>query len=180
MAVLLVGPREDVAEALIERLIEQGDDARVIERDGAAAQGWRSLGAHVAVATDWDADLIERAATGARTIVLFESEGRSDELVEETLRGAGFAGADRIVLVTSSLGGSTRSLLEKSSLSFVVLQTGVRRRGLINRRATLEPSRMAEAIDAADDLAGDPRLILDLGVAEAWQTLNLPPGKEPG
>ena len=175
MAVLLVGPREEVAGALIERLVEQGDDARVIERDGTAAEGWRSLGAHVAVASDWDADLIERAATGARTIVLFEGEDRSEELVEEVLRGAGFAGADRIVMVTTSLTEPTRSLLVKSSLTYVVLQTGFRKRGLISRRPTLEPSRIAEAIDAADDLSGDPRLILDLGEAEAWHALRLAP-----
>ena len=173
MAVLLVGPQEDVAGRLIQRLIEQGDDARVIESDGNAAEGWRSLGAHVAVASDWDADLIERAATGARTIVLFDREGDSEALVEETVRGAGFAGADRIVLVTRSLSAPTRSLLESSSLSYVVLQTGVRRRGLMTRRIALEPARMAEAIDAADDLAGEPRLVLDLSESEAWRALRL-------
>ena len=175
MAVLLVGPHQDVAGRLIQRLIGQGDDARVIEPDGAAAEGWRSLGAHVAVAAEWDADLIERAATGARTIVLFEGEMLSEELIEETLQGAGFAGADRIVMVTGSLSEQARSLLEGSSLSYVVLQTGIRRLGLIKRRPAVEPSRVAEAVDAADDLAGDPRLILDLGDVEAWRALRLEP-----
>ena len=46
--------------------------------------------------------------------------------------------------------------------------------GVPGRRGTIDPARVAEAIDAADDLAGNPRLELDLGTPDAWRALRLP------
>ena len=53
--------------------------------------------------------------------------------------------------------------------SFVALSTG--RRGFLPKK-TVEPSDIAEAVSAADDLTGEPRLLVDLTSEEEWSKLG--------
>jgi uncharacterized protein YbjT (DUF2867 family) len=82
MAVLLVDVTGDLASLLVSRLVSLSDDVRVVEDDPDAGRKWRRLGAHIARGDSTDADLIERAAQGVRTVVVAQRDGRSlDEVV---------------------------------------------------------------------------------------------------
>lgn len=152
MSVLLAGLDPQLVAAAVRRLTAEGDQVRVV-----AGVGEAHPGAHVAVGSPGDDDLVERAAQGARTIVA-GIEGRAG-----ALEGAARAGVDRAVLV----GGDAEDV--PASMSWVLLVT--------KRRLRRGPSHddVAEAIDAADDLAGEPRLVADLTTAEGWKTLRLEP-----
>ena len=152
MSVLLVGLDPELVAAIVRRLTAEGDQVRVV-----AGAGTGHPGAHVAVGTPGDDDLVERAAQGTRTIVA----GVEDRAV--ALAGAARAGVDRAVLVNGDPEGVP------SSMSWVLLVTKRRlRRGP-------GPADVAEAVDAADDLAGEPRLVADLTTEEGWKALRLEP-----
>ena len=175
MSILLIGLGEDVMPALISRLIAQGDEVRVLEVDEAASDRWRSLGAHIASGPQWDADLIERAAQNVRTIVVGEYHDRDPvELMDALVEGGGFASNEMRVVIAGELQTRALSALRESKLEYVVLGITVRR-GLLGRRRTVNPEQLAEAVDAADDLAGNPRLELNLGDDRAWRELKLDP-----
>ena len=70
MSLLLIGLPETFAAKLVQRLREEGDEVRLLLREGSGAEPWKKLGAFVATGEAGDADLIERAATNVRTIVL--------------------------------------------------------------------------------------------------------------
>ncbi len=166
MSVLLAGLDPQLAAAVTRRLIAQGDQVRVIAPPGAPAP----QGAHVAAGDAGDEDLVERAAQGCRTIVLGAVSGAVRAVA---LAGAGRAGVDRAVLL-GDLGAGI-----EASMSWVVLVTPAR--GLLGRRRALDPDVLAEAVDAADDLAGEPRLVADLATEEGWRALRLePPGLRGG
>ena len=155
MSVLLVGVEPALARALIPRLLEEGDQVRAVvaaDEDAAAFAG-----AHVATGDAGDDDLVERAAQGARTIVL----GGGAAVRAAALEGAARAGVDRAVLID----GDAESV--PGSMSWVLLVT--RRR--IRRGPPIEA--VAEAVDAADDMAGEPRLTADLTRSEGWAALGL-------
>ena len=152
MSVLLVGVDPDLVAAVVRRLTAQGDQVRVVGRAGESYPG-----AHVAVGEPGDDDLVERAAQGARTIVAGQV-GRAG-----ALEGAARAGVERAVLLDGDAAGVP------ASMSWVVLVTRRRfRRGPA-------PDDVAEAVDAADDMAGEPRLVADLTAEEGWRVLRLEP-----
>ena len=166
MSVLIVGLDDDVAEALVRRLVDEGDEARVVVADRSDAPRWRALGAYVAFGDALDDDLVERASYGARTIALGDGAA-----LAPALAGAQRAGADRVVLCRADVDDGDRRALEGSGMDFVVLLVPRRRR--LVRRGRVAPVDVARAIDAADDLAGSPRVELDLGDDAAWERLGL-------
>jgi hypothetical protein len=174
VSILLVGLDEDLMPALIRRLTEQGDEVRALEYDDAASDRWRSLGAHVASGPQWDADLIERAAQNVRTIAVGARHDRDPaELMDALVEGGALASPGMRLVVVGRLQPQALAALRGSTLEYVILE-GVERRGLLGRRTRLSPEKLAEAVDAADDLAGKPRLELDLTDERAWAELKLP------
>jgi phosphatidylserine/phosphatidylglycerophosphate/cardiolipin synthase-like enzyme len=168
VSILLVGLPEGVAEATIERLRAQGDEVRVIEPDPAAQQRWRSAGAYVATG-DLDADLVERAAQGVRTLVLGRWLPAADDPIEELLAGAVRAGVGRVVVYTDR--GETERWTQAFAES-VVLRAPHRRTPFGRGPRGLSEKETAELIDAADDIAGPLRLDLDV-TTESWAPLGL-------
>jgi hypothetical protein len=173
MSILLVGLAEDLMPPLIRRLTEEGDEVRVLEADEIASDRWRSLGAHIASGPQWDADLIERAAQNVRTIAVGDRHDRDPtELMEALVEGGELASRDMRLVVVGDVLPRALSVLRDSKLDYVILGPPARHR-LLGRRSSLPPERLAEAVDAADDLAGEPRLELDLGDERAWRELKL-------
>jgi hypothetical protein len=173
MSILLVGLAEDLMPPLIRRLTEQGDEVRVLEADEIASDRWRTLGAHIASGPQWDADLIERAAQNVRTIAVGDRHDRDPtELMEALVKGGELASRDMRLVVVGDVLPRALSVLRDSKLDYVILGPPARHR-FLGRRPSLPPERLAEAVDAADDLAGEPRLELDLGDQRAWRELKL-------
>jgi NAD(P)H-binding len=171
MSVVLLGPPRGTGDAVIQRLRSQGDEVRVIEAEPEQADRWRSLGAHVAYGSVDDADLIERAAQNARTIVLFEIDDRMADLLNAVITGASQTSVDRVILVTVGPAIACVELLRSSGLDYIVLHTP-RRRAMF-RRGEPAAEAVAEAVDAADDLAGHPRLELEVSHPAAARALGL-------
>ena len=173
MSVLLVGLDDVTGPVLIRHLVAEGDVVGVVEDDPSRAETWRDAGAHVAVGSPSDPDLIERAGRHARSVVVFESApDGSTSVMEAVLEAARITPEPPRVIVAGPVGDTTIAHLERSALDYVVLRTPAPRRW---RRGPSrpEPQDLAEAVSAADDLAGDPRLIADLGDAEGWSLLGL-------
>ncbi len=166
MSVLLVRPSKGIGSAVIGLLTSQGDAVRVIEADAASAARWKELGAYVAPGSEADADLVERAAQDVRTIVVFEDAQAS---IEAVLEGAGLAGVERLVVCTREPSEHLLTRVRASQIDYVVLKVGSP--GLLGRAR--RPSGTAEAIDAADDLGGHPRLEVDLEDAASRRSLDL-------
>jgi hypothetical protein len=164
VSVLLIGGGA-LTSAVIERLVGAGDEVRVIEPDPARGEGLRALGAFVALGSPDDFDLVERAAQNVRTIVVLV-----DLDLEPVVRGASAARVDRVVVVGGS--SATPGPLEEAAIDYVVLRVPPPR---LLRGPRVSEEAVAEAIDAADDMAGDPRLVVDLGTAEGWRSLGLAP-----
>lgn len=164
MSVLLVRPSKQIGSAVIGLLMSQGDSVRVIEADPASAARWRELGAYVARGSETDADLVERAAQDVRTVVVFEDAQAS---IEAVLEGAELASVERLVVCTPKPPEHLLTRVRASPMDYVVLKIGT---GLLGRARRL--SITAEAIDAADDLGGHPRLEVDLADAASRRTLD--------
>jgi hypothetical protein len=160
VSVLLAALAPDLAAELTRRLLEEGDQVRAIAAPGGAAPP----GAHVASGDLFDEDLVERACQGVRTIVLGDVPA---EVRSVALTAAALAGVDRAVLVDTPPEGVPEGM------SWVALM--LPRGRLLGRRKPLAPGVVAEAVDAADDLAGEPRLVADLGTDEGWHALRLEP-----
>ena len=163
MSVLLIGDPGSLGEALVRRLIAQGDEVRAIATD-AGRDDLAGHGVHIARGPDLDADLVERAAQNVRTIVAFDAS-----TLEPVIEGAHAARVERIVLCASIVPPEARDRLRASSLEYVVLEPP--RKGLLRKGVPDEV--LAEAIDAADDMSGKLRLELDLNESESWTMLNL-------
>jgi hypothetical protein len=175
VSVLLLGLDPVLMPVLIRRLTSEGDEVRVLETEEDPSERWRALGAHIASGPQWDADLIERAAQNVRTIVAGERHGKDPaELMAALIEGGGHASRTMRLVFVGGLQPRPLSLLRDSQLEHVVLDQ-VARRTLLGKRKALAPERLAEAIDAADDLAGHPRLELDLSGEPAWRALRLEP-----
>jgi uncharacterized protein YbjT (DUF2867 family) len=171
VSLLLLGPQGKMGEALVARLVAQGDDVRVVETDKEVADRWRTLGARVAQGMVEDPDLVERAAQNCRTIVVCGADGeRGTAAVDAALRAAHNTTVDRVILTSASVEPELRAVLRSSEIDYVFLATG-RRRSVRRLRPSL--LQVAEAIDAADDLAGNPKLELDLSDKHAWAELGL-------
>lgn len=175
MSVLLVGLDDALGPALIARLMRQGDEVRVLEDDPVASRTWRSLGVHIASGPATDADLIERAAQNVRTIVVgLESAGSPADLVGTVVEGGGLALATmRIVAHSPDPEADALARLRASPLDYVWMISA--RRSRLGRRRAVGAEALAAAIDAADDLAGNPRLELDLTEPGSWRELRLEP-----
>jgi hypothetical protein len=166
VSILLVGGGGSLREAVARRLIAQGDEVRAVELDPGAAETLRSLGVHIARSAYLDPDLVERAAQNVRTIVVFDP---SPEVMEPVLEGARFASVDRVVLCGERVPDLAVTALKAVEVDYVTLSTV--RKGLFKK--PIPDDRIAEAVDAADDLAGHPHLELDLTEPTAWGKLKL-------
>ena len=172
MSVLLIGLGEALTEAVAARLLEQGDEVRLVLADEAERERWRARGLHVAVGDMADEDFAWRACMNVRTVVAGDHtpvDGEMREVLAGVLRKAGVG---RLVVVgageSDALAGSLQA---DDELEYVVLR--FRRRGLLGAKDAVAPDALAVAVDAADDLAGTPRLDLDLTQDDAWTRLRL-------
>ena len=176
MSILLIGLEDELGPVLVQRLLREGDVIGVIEEDEDRAARWREVGAHVASGQSTDFDLIERAAQHARSIVVVDfrlSEPR--EVIEAVLMGAQLIPGERarIILVTTSREPTVGEGLTRSEFDFVILRTP-RAGSPVRQRSKLKTESVADAVNAADDLAGSPRLDLDLRDPDSWVALDLP------
>jgi nucleoside-diphosphate-sugar epimerase len=145
MSVLLVGLEGDLGRAVAARLVEQGDLVRAVTSEPDA---WPEH-VFVADARQEESDLIERAAQGVRSIVVTDRGP-----TEEVIAAAGVVGARLIVLVPSERSAVAQAVAA-SGVDHVIL--ALRRSGLLRKRPSVE--EIAGAIDAADDMSGNPRLV---------------------
>ena len=184
MSVLLVGVRGELGRAVAARLIAEGDEVRVVEDRPAAAQEWGRLGARVAHGSGSDPDLVERAAHGVRTIVVGEDESAAAAaVVDAVLEGVRIAGRSDIrlvVLTTTSAPDEATGAVVSSAHDHVIVRIPTGRRLLGRPRAPFPAEVLAEVVDAADDLAGNPRDDIDLSDAAAWMRLGLEPRSPSG
>jgi uncharacterized protein YbjT (DUF2867 family) len=180
MAVLLVGAAGAVADAIVSRLLNQGDEVRIVARSPEETGRWRDLGAHIARGDPEDPDLIERAAQNARSIVTFDNHAGSNDVLEAAIEGGMGAQVSRLIVCCTGVPGRwTRDRVSRAALEHILLITGANRRGssVLLRTRKVTTADVARAVDAADDLAGHPRVVLDLRRPEAWRALELePPG----
>jgi uncharacterized protein YbjT (DUF2867 family) len=177
MSVLLIRAGGRIGETLARRLRAQGDEVRVVEAAGEPAEAWRRLGVKVAPGRDNDADLIERAAQGVRTAVVIDGESEAaGDVIEDVVAAIAAAGVERVILCGRRPDQKLVDAVRTSGLDYVVLTIAG---GLLSRKR-LSVEAVGEAIDAADDLAGSPRLELDLTRKESWAALGLNSTPESG
>jgi nucleoside-diphosphate-sugar epimerase len=175
VSVLLAGLGGTAGEAVVERLVGQGDDVRVIERDPTRASLWARRGAHVARGDASDADLVERAAQHVRTVVVMEhAEAPLEEVLEAVVEGTLRASPQaRVIVCARDIADTGVERLRASGMEHVVLRLGSASRHWAMRARRLSDALVAEAIDAADDVAFETRLDLDLANATSWAALGL-------
>ncbi|MDQ3877889.1 MAG: NAD-binding protein [Actinomycetota bacterium] len=149
MSFLIVG-EDNVIEAVVDALVGDHDLVRVVTQDAARAARLKDRGAFVAVGDPADPDLVQRAGQGARTAVLFDDTSITADLID----ALSAARISRIVYAGRD--ADTVELVSHSGLEFVILR---RRRRLFGKR---DGEMLVAAIVAADDLAGAPRLTIDL------------------
>ena len=174
MSVLLIGLGETLTEAVATRLLEQGDEVRIVLPDVAERERWRASGLHVAVGDISDEDFAWRACMNVRTVVAGDQppvHREVREILGEVLKKAGVG---RVVVVGAGEPDELVGALQADpELEHVILR--FRRKSLLGSRDAVSPEDLAVAVDAADDLAGTPRLDLDLTRTEAWAELRLEP-----
>ena len=176
MSVLLIGLGETLTEVVAARLLEQGDEVRLVLAEETERERWRARGVHVAVGDMADEDFAWRACMNVRTVVAGDHHPLHPPLREVLAGVLRKAGVGRVVAVGAGepdeLVGSLRA---EPELEHVILR--FRRRGLLGAKDAVAPADLAVAVDAADDLAGSPRLDLDLTRDADWKELRLdPPG----
>ncbi|MGH2754484.1 MAG: hypothetical protein ACRDLB_08615 [Actinomycetota bacterium] len=178
MSLLLIGLPHTLAVTLVRRLVAEQDEVRVLLSDGSDPAPWKRLGAYVATGDHADADLIERAATEARTLVLGDDiAGATEEEREAILTGARRASVGRIVVCQSHPRSDLVGALRGAGFEFVVLATA--KKALVGRPKTKIPiSKLSEAIDAADDITEPIQAELDLTIPKAWKVLKVSPPVE--
>lgn len=169
MAVLVITDGTELDERVVRRLLEQGDEVRVLEAGSGRADLWRESGAFLARGEGDDPDLVERAAQNVRTVVVLGDQVRL-EVVANVLEAGRNAGVDRLVCCAPSVSEEIRAAVRSAALTYVLLETG--RPGFLRRRAP-DLGRVAQAIDAADDLAGEPQLEIDLTDEKQVKLLRL-------
>jgi uncharacterized protein YbjT (DUF2867 family) len=174
VSVLIVTGRDDVDGLLAQRLTAQGDTVGVLVEDPRTAEHLEAAGAHIAIGSRTDEDLIERAAAHARTIVVHVSGARAADrdAVVAAISAATTRGGIRLVVWGPAPDGVVRELVRSSGLPHVIIRTGT-----LGRRIgrSLAPAAVAEAIDAADDLAGDVHVEVDLRRPQDWRRLKMEP-----
>lgn len=154
---MIVGGGE-VERAVAERLLAQGDEVRVVVADPSEKAEWIALGVHVAVGDPSDDDLIDRAGQNARTLILFDRSASDAATVDGALKGAAAAGIERVIVCAAVVPDEARRKIADAGVGYALLAYGRR----LSVRGRVPPARVAEAVDAADDLSGEPRLELDL------------------
>lgn len=167
MSILLIDPPEELGAAVVRRLIEDGDEVRVLARDRERTDYWRALRAHVAIGDPTDDDLVERAALNVRTIVLLEWE-KGTANVSDIIAAARRSGVDRVVMTVRKPDARTSANLERSDIDHVML---VVPRKLLG--PAIDQDSVARAVSASDDLADHPRLTVDLAHPNGWEMLRL-------
>ena len=174
MSVLLIGLGESLTEAVAARLLGQGDEVRLVLAEETERERWRARGLHVAVGDMADEDFAWRACMNVRTVVAGD-RSPVDRDMREALSGVlRKAGVGRLVVVGAGEPDPLVSSLQtETELEYVILR--FRRRGLLGAKDAVAPDDLAVAVDAADDLAGAPRLDLDLTREPAWTELRLEP-----
>lgn len=176
MSVLLAGLGDELTEALSARLIAQDDEVRIVLGDETERERWRAVGMRVAVGDLADADFVWRAFTNVRTVVAGEQSPVDNPEVRHDLAGMlRNTDADRLVVVGAGESDPLVASARAADIDHVVLR--FRKRGLLGHRNAASCDELAAAIDAADDLAGHPRLDLDLWHESSWVALRLPPPK---
>jgi hypothetical protein len=146
---------------------------RVIEDDLSAGAHWKEFGAHVALGSPADPDLVERAGQNVRTLMMAGGDD-SREVMAAVAEGARLAGIGRLVVCLQRSDESVLEAVRAAGIDHVVLLTG--RSRLKRLLGPVVPAdSLAEAMDAADDLAGNPRLVLDLTREGGWTALGLRP-----
>ncbi|MFP5299297.1 MAG: hypothetical protein ACLGHL_09960 [Actinomycetota bacterium] len=169
MSILLIGVDDDLATVLSRRLIDQDDEVRVLVTEDGGPSAVPDAAVHVASGRYLDdADLIERASQNVRTIVL-GSHPSIPKAAADIVSGARSAGVSRIVYCADAPDPGTAETVKASAIEYAILATGKR------RRRGLSVDAVAEAIDAADDLADKVALDLDLTRPEQWSALRLSP-----
>lgn len=172
MSVLIIAADPDIDRLLVRRLVEQGDVVGILVEDDGTIDHLDPEGAHVARGSRTDEDLIERAAMHARTIVVYEEAAAPvhREIVAAVIAAARRIDDVRVVMWGPKHSAEAIDALSASGVSYVVIRTGKLRSHL---RRTMSPEVVVEAIDAADDLAGDVRLEVDLTRPEGRARLKV-------
>ena len=172
---MLVGLPETLAVKLVQRLVKEMDEVRLLLPNGSEPDPWQKLGAHVAMGDALDEDLMERAATNARTLVLGDRVADlSPEEILSVVRAARKAGVGRVVVCQTAPHRELPDVLRKEAVEFVVLITG--KKPVVGKRRTKIPiSKLSEAIDAADDMSERVQAELDLTIPKAWKVLKVSP-----
>lgn len=170
MSIVVIAPSRALGHAVVGRLLAEGDEVRVLASSPEDSVRFKDAGAHVA-SGPLDADLVERASLGARSVVILGEAG-----VTPGVEGARAAGVERVVVLARDPDVARAMLydtgLEGSDVDYLVLTTRRRRRPF---RAGIDPADVAAAVSAADDLAGRPRAIVDLATPDGWRALKLAP-----
>lgn len=172
MSVLLIHLDPALANVLTERMVRQGDEVRWLG-DEKQAEHQQGLGAFIARGDAADDDLIWRTSLGVRTIVL--TGDRSPEELSALIKGAKAAEVGRLICISPELSPRVHDALSDSGLEYVLLLAGG---GSWLARRGVAPPDLAEAVDAADDLAGPLYEVFDLTEDEGWGRLRLQPPKK--
>ena len=168
MSILIVGGGIQLTTALIEVLLEQGDEVRVVENDPELIARWRSLGAKPARGAVDDADLITRAAEGTRSLVLCDESFNLATMPEiETY----LPSDTRLIFVFER----SDPVVELAPGRQHVILRHLAKRSRLSVRRGLGYDAIARLVDAADDMAGEPRLVADLTTEDGWKALRLEP-----
>ena len=167
MSILLIDPEPALGRVILEHLLAEGDEVRVLVNEAA---DWKTRGAFVAVGDPMDPDLVERACTNVRTVV-FASTTRAIPVskLAAAVPAALKAGTDRVVLCVPSGETAAQGWLDAVDTCYAILVTG--KRGFLPRKS-VDPKDVARAVSAADDLAGKPKLVVDLTDDAEWSKLG--------
>lgn len=117
------------------------------------------MGAHPATGDHSDADLVERAAQNCRSIVLLGARATEPETVAAVAEGGIAAGTDRLILCRGSYRERLPDVAAAWPRSYVVLEQVAGRWPRVQKASA---EKVAEAVDAADDIAGEPRFSVNL------------------
>lgn len=167
MSILLVDPEPVLGATILEHLLAEGDEVRVLVNEPA---DWKTRGAFVAVGDPMDPDLVERACTNVRTIVFASStRGIPVSRLAAAVPAAQKAGTDRVVVCVPSGETAAQGWLDAAGVCYAILVTG--KRGFLPKKS-VDPKNVARAVSAADDLAGEPKLVVDLTDEAEWSKLG--------
>ncbi|MFN2594643.1 MAG: hypothetical protein ABR579_07120 [Actinomycetota bacterium] len=161
MSFLVLGGAPDVVDAVVTRLVADGDLVRVVATDEGRTESLRKLGAFVATGDLSDADLVERAAQGARTAVILDPGPVTAKLLDAMLA----ARISRVIYAGRDRGAI--QLIGSRPMDHVILR---RSRNPLRRPSEL--AAIVTAVVAADDLAGTPRTTIDLSNKNALEELR--------